>query len=105
MKRWKTALAVGTIHRLLRPGDHSCRCAGQDLPLRHGLAHVGGCLLAGGRISVIGALAGAFILSGIQSYLVVMSVSPQFYLMVLAGLVIAALLGDNQFRAWALRRR
>jgi simple sugar transport system permease protein len=66
---------------------------------------VGGCLLAGGRISVIGALAGAFILSGIQSYLVVMSVSPQFYLMVLAGLVIAALLGDNQFRAWALRRR
>ena len=66
---------------------------------------VGGCLLAGGRISIIGALAGAFILSGIQSYLVVMSVSPQFYLMVLAGLVIAALLGDNQFRAWALRRR
>jgi ribose transport system permease protein len=66
---------------------------------------LGGCLLAGGRISVIGALAGAFILSSIQSYLVVMGVSPQFYLMVLAGLVIAALIGDNQFRAWALRRR
>jgi ribose transport system permease protein len=66
---------------------------------------VGGCLLAGGRISIIGALAGAFILSGIQSYLVVMGVSPQFYLMVLAGLVVAALLGDNQFRAWAVRRR
>jgi simple sugar transport system permease protein/ribose transport system permease protein len=66
---------------------------------------VGGCLLAGGRISIVGALAGAFILSGIQSYLVVMSVSPQFYLMVLAALVIAALLGDNQFRAWAVRRR
>ncbi len=66
---------------------------------------LGGCLLAGGRISVIGALAGAFILSSIQSYLVVMGVSPQFYLMVLAGLVIAALIGDNQFRAWTLRRR
>jgi ribose transport system permease protein len=66
---------------------------------------LGGCLLAGGRISVIGAVAGAFILSSIQSYLVVMGVSPQFYLMVLAGLVIAALIGDNQFRAWALRRR
>jgi ribose transport system permease protein len=65
---------------------------------------VGGCLLAGGRISIVGAAAGAFILSGIQSYLVVMSVSPQFYLMVLAGLVIAALLSDNQLRAWAVRR-
>jgi len=66
---------------------------------------VGGCLLAGGRISIIGTLAGAFILSSIQSYLVVMGVSPQFYLMVLAALVIAALLGDNRFRAWAARRR
>ena len=66
---------------------------------------VGGCLLAGGRISIIGALAGAFILSGIQSYLVIMGVSPQFYLMVLAGLVIAALLSDNRLRAWAVRRR
>jgi ribose transport system permease protein len=66
---------------------------------------LGGCLLAGGRISVIGAVAGAFILSSIQSYLVVMGVSPQFYLMVLAGLVIAALIGNDQFRAWALRRR
>lgn len=66
---------------------------------------VGGCLLAGGRISIVGALAGAFILSGIQSYLVIMSVSPQFYLIVLAALVIAALLSDNQLRAWAARRR
>ncbi len=66
---------------------------------------VGGCLLAGGRISIIGILAGALILSSIQSYLVVMSVTPQLYLMVLAVMVIAVILGDERFRAWANRQR
>ncbi len=66
---------------------------------------VGGCLLTGGRISIIGVLAGAFILSSIQSYLVVMSVSPQLYLIVLAGMVIAVMLGDDRFRTWANRQR
>jgi ribose transport system permease protein len=65
---------------------------------------VGGCLLKGGRISIIGILAGAFLLSSIQSYLVVMSVTPQLYLMVLAAIVIAVMLGDDRFRAWANRQ-
>lgn len=65
---------------------------------------VGGCLLSGGRISIIGVLAGAFILSSVQSYLVVMTVSPQLYLIVLAVLVIAALLADKRFRVWAARQ-
>lgn len=65
---------------------------------------VAGCLLAGGRISIIGVLAGAFILSSIQSYLVVMNVSPQLYLMVLAAIVIAVMLGDDRFRTWANRQ-
>jgi ribose transport system permease protein len=88
----KTGFADGTTGRLMEL-EAIAACV------------VGGCLLAGGRISIVGALAGAFILSGIQSYLVVMGVSPQFYLMVLAALVIVALLSDNQLRAWALRRR
>ena len=66
---------------------------------------VGGCLLSGGRVTIIGVVAGALILSSIQSFLVIMGVTPQLYLMVLAVLVIFALLGDSQFRGWAARQR
>ncbi len=65
---------------------------------------LGGCLLAGGRISLIGALTGAFVLSSIQSYLVVMSVRPQWFMVLLGLIVVAAALGDRSLRQWALRR-
>ena len=65
---------------------------------------LGGCLLAGGRISLIGALTGAFVLSSIQSYLVVMSVRPQWFMVLLGLIVVAAALGDRSLRKWALRR-
>jgi simple sugar transport system permease protein/ribose transport system permease protein len=65
---------------------------------------LGGCLLAGGRISLIGALTGAFVLSSIQSYLVVMSVRPQWFMVLLGLIVVAAALGDRTLRQWALRR-
>lgn len=65
---------------------------------------LGGCLLAGGRISLIGALTGAFVLSSIQSYLVVMSVRPQWFMVLLGLIVVAAALADRTLRQWALRR-
>ncbi|MCX8996063.1 ABC transporter permease [Rhizobiaceae bacterium BDR2-2] len=65
---------------------------------------LGGCLLAGGRISLAGALAGAFVLSSIQSYLVVMSVRPQWFMLLLGIIVVLAAYGDRSLRQWALKR-
>lgn len=66
---------------------------------------VGGCALAGGRMSVIGVLAGAFILASIRSYLVISGTTPQLYLVIMAACVISAALLDTRFRDWALRGR
>lgn len=65
---------------------------------------LGGCLLAGGRISLIGALVGAFVLSSIQSYLVIMGVRPQWFLLLLGLIVVFAALGDRMLRQWAVKR-
>jgi simple sugar transport system permease protein/ribose transport system permease protein len=65
---------------------------------------LGGTLLTGGRVSLIGALAGAFVLSSIQSYLVVMGVAPQWFMVLLGVIVVAAALGDRALRQWALRK-
>ncbi len=64
---------------------------------------LGGCLLTGGRISVVGTLAGAFVLSGIQSYLVIMGVQPQWFVLLLGALVVLAALADRKFHAWLAR--
>ena len=64
---------------------------------------LGGCLLAGGRISLIGAVMGAFVLSSIQSYLIVMSVRPQWFMLFLGVIVVVAALGVRSLRRWALR--
>jgi simple sugar transport system permease protein/ribose transport system permease protein len=65
---------------------------------------LGGCLLAGGRISLAGAVAGAFVLSSVQSYLVVMGVRPQWFILLLGLIVVAAAYGDRALRQWALRK-
>ncbi|MGV1767874.1 ABC transporter permease [Rhizobium rhizogenes] len=65
---------------------------------------LGGCLLAGGRISLIGALMGAFVLSSIQSYLVVMGVQPQWFILILGMIVVLAAYGDRSLRQWALKK-
>jgi len=62
---------------------------------------LGGCLLAGGRVSLTGALMGAFVLSSIQSYLVVMAVKPQWFILLLGLIVVFAAYGDQRFREWA----
>jgi simple sugar transport system permease protein len=58
-------------------------------------AVLGGCALAGGRSSVIGTFLGAFILSGIQSYLVIKSISPQWFILLLGLIVVLVSLGDR----------
>lgn len=65
---------------------------------------LGGCLLAGGRISLIGTLMGAFVLSSVQSYLVVMGVQPQWFILILGVIVVLAAYGDRSLRQWALKK-
>ena len=65
---------------------------------------LGGTLLAGGRVSLIGAIVGAFVLSSIQSYLVVMGVRPQWFMVLLGLIVVFAALGDRSLRQWALKK-
>jgi ribose transport system permease protein len=64
---------------------------------------LGGCLLAGGRVSLTGAIMGAFVLSSIQSYLVVMAVKPQWFILLLGLIVVFAAYGDQRFRQWVAK--
>lgn len=57
---------------------------------------LGGCLLLGGRSSVIGTFFGAFILSSIQSYLVVMGIQPQWFMLLLGAIVVLASLSNDK---------
>ncbi len=58
-------------------------------------AVLGGTVLTGGRTSVIGAFIGAFILSGIQSYLVINHIQPQWYTLLLGLIVVLVGLADR----------
>ena len=58
-------------------------------------AVLGGCALAGGRTSLVGTLLGAFILSGIQSYLVIKSIDPQWFILLLGLIVVLVSLADR----------
>jgi ribose transport system permease protein len=58
-------------------------------------AVLGGCHLAGGRISLIGTLFGAFVLRGIQSVLILLGVQPQWYILVVGLIVVFASLADR----------
>jgi simple sugar transport system permease protein/ribose transport system permease protein len=58
-------------------------------------AVLGGCALAGGRTSLVGTLLGAFILSGIQSYLVIKSINPQWFILLLGLIVVLVSLADR----------
>jgi len=66
---------------------------------------LGGCALAGGRISLVGVIFGAFTLSSIQSFLVVNGVQPQWFILALGLIVVAAAIGDRTLRDWALKGR
>jgi len=66
-------------------------------------AVLGGCHLAGGRISLIGTLLGAFMLRGIQSFLILLSVQPQWYILVVGLIVVLASLADRTLTRLALK--
>lgn len=67
-------------------------------------AVLGGCHLTGGRISLLGTLLGAFVLRGIQSFLIILGVQPQWYILVLGLIVVFASLTDRTLTRLALRR-
>ena len=62
-------------------------------------AVLGGTALTGGRISLVGAVLGAFILSGIQSYLVIQAISPQWFALLLGFIIVAVSLADRGLNA------
>ncbi len=64
-------------------------------------AVLGGCVLTGGRSSLVGTVLGAFILSGIQSYLVIKAIQPQWFIL-LMGLIIVLVSLSNRGLAEAL---
>ncbi|ANG61593.1 ribose ABC transporter [Marinobacterium aestuarii] len=64
---------------------------------------LGGTALAGGRISLVGVIAGAFALSSIQSFLIVNGIKTTWFQLLLGIIVVAAAVGDRALRDWALR--
>jgi simple sugar transport system permease protein/ribose transport system permease protein len=58
-------------------------------------AVLGGCVLAGGRSSMIGTFIGAFILTGIESYLVIKTISPHWYVLLLGLIIVLVSLADR----------
>jgi simple sugar transport system permease protein len=67
-------------------------------------AVLGGCHLAGGRISLIGTLLGAFMLRGIQSFLILLGVQPQWYILVAGLIVVLASLADRTLMSLAVKK-
>jgi simple sugar transport system permease protein/ribose transport system permease protein len=59
---------------------------------------LGGTALLGGRTSVIGTLFGAFILSAIQSYLVIQGIQPQWFTLILGAIIVLVALFDRLMR-------
>jgi ribose transport system permease protein len=64
---------------------------------------LGGCALSGGRVSLLGTLVGTLILCSIQSFLVIMGLQPQWFMLVLGIIVIGAARADRVFRDWVQR--
>lgn len=59
---------------------------------------LGGTALLGGRTSVIGTLFGTFILSAIQSYLVIQGIQPQWFTLILGAIIVLVALFDRVMR-------
>jgi simple sugar transport system permease protein/ribose transport system permease protein len=66
-------------------------------------AVLGGCHLAGGRISPLGTLFGAFMLRGIQSFLILLGVEPQWYILVVGLIVVFASVADRALTRFATK--
>jgi simple sugar transport system permease protein/ribose transport system permease protein len=66
-------------------------------------AVLGGCALTGGRSSIIGTFLGAFILSGVQSYLVIKSIQPQSFILLLGMIVVLVSLAERALTQFLTR--
>lgn len=64
---------------------------------------IGGTALLGGRASPVGTLFGAFILSAIQSYLVIKSIQPQWFTLILGAIIVLVSLFDRLMNYSLLR--
>lgn len=64
---------------------------------------LGGSSLNGGRVSFLGTLVGTFILCSIQSFLVIMGMQPQWFMLMLGIIVVSAAYTDRVFRDWIAR--
>lgn len=64
---------------------------------------LGGCNLRGGRSSFVGTLVAAFVLSGIESYLVIKGIQPQWYVLLLGAIIVMASLMDRSVTRWVVR--
>jgi simple sugar transport system permease protein/ribose transport system permease protein len=62
---------------------------------------LGGCALMGGRVSPTGVIGAGFVLSSVQSYLVVMGVRPQWFVVFLGCIIVAAAFGVRVMGDWA----
>jgi ribose transport system permease protein len=67
-------------------------------------AVLGGCHLAGGRISLLGTLFGAFMLRGIQSFLILLAVDPQWFILVVGLIVVLASVADRALTRFATKQ-
>ncbi len=66
-------------------------------------AVLGGCTLTGGRLSLVGTLLGAFLLRAVQSYLVILGIQPQWFILLLGLIVVLASLSDRMLTKLLLR--
>jgi simple sugar transport system permease protein/ribose transport system permease protein len=67
-------------------------------------AVLGGCHLTGGRISLVGTLMGAFLLCGIQSFLIILGFQPQWYILALGVIVVLASLVDRSLSRFIMKK-
>jgi ribose transport system permease protein len=64
---------------------------------------IGGCTLTGGRCSIVGVVFATFMLMGIQSFLVLNSVQPQWFMILLGAMIIVAMVTDKAIHRWILQ--
>ncbi len=77
---------------------------GEDMELESiAAAVIGGCLLTGGRGSILGAVLGAFILSAIRYQLIALGAPPFWFISFVGIVVIFAVMGNSALAGW-LRR-
>ncbi|MGK9169612.1 ABC transporter permease [Inquilinus limosus] len=83
---------------------HTHVTLGEDMELESiASAVIGGCLLSGGRGSILGAVLGAFIISAIRYELIAMGAPPYWFISFVGIVLVLAVMGNTALAQW-LRR-